>query len=376
MIKGSLTAKPQIFAAAVGWAAKFVVAKPVVPVHGGIMLEVADGTLTVISYSENVSTRAVVPVDGDAQGRAVVSGRLLAALVGTLADKPVTLEGADDHVELRAGKFRTTLPAMAEDEYPDPPAVPAPIGTVAGQAFADMVHRVGVAASGDLSNRIALAGLHLMFLQDRITAMATDSRRAATSSVPFAQSVVVPGPYEALALAETLVDAAAAFVGPDDVTVGLDATNLSLTSPTRSLTVRLLAEQYVADAISPLMAVEHPEHATIRTAALTGPLKRAALVRAKDGPIRLDFTEGALTVVAKADDIAQDSDETVETDYAGPGYSLAFNPGYLADALTSAPGDTVDVAFRPVEEGEKPQQVIVTVPGDDTWRHLLMPIRL
>jgi DNA polymerase-3 subunit beta len=375
MIKGSLTAKPQIFAAAVGWAAKFVTAKPVVPVHGGIMLEVADGTLTVISYSENVSTRAVVPVDGDAQGRAVVSGRLLAALVGTLADKPVTLEGADDHVELRAGKFRTTLPAMAEDEYPDPPAVPAPIGTVAGQAFADMVHRVGVAASGDLSNRIALAGLHLTFLGRNLTALATDSRRAAWSSIPF-DLLTGSGPHEALALAETLIDAAAAFVGPDDVTVGLDATNLALTSPTRSLTVRLLAEPYVAGAISPLMAVEHPEHATILTADLTGPLKRAALVRAKDGPIRLDFTEGALTVVAKADDIAQDSDETVEVDYSGPDYSLAFNPGYLADALASAPHETVDLAFRPVAEGEKPQQVIVTVPGDDTWRHLLMPIRL
>jgi DNA polymerase-3 subunit beta len=182
VIKGSLTAKPQVFAAAVGWAAKFVVAKPAKPVEAGIMLDAADGALTVISYSENVSTRAVVPVDGDAQGRAVVSGRLLAALVGTLASKPVTLEGdGDDHLKLTAGSFRGTLPTMGEDEYPDPPAVPAPIGTVAGQAFADMVHRVAVAASGDLTNRIALAGLHLSFVDDTVTALATRSPRARNS---------------------------------------------------------------------------------------------------------------------------------------------------------------------------------------------------
>jgi DNA polymerase-3 subunit beta len=377
VIKGKLTAKPQVFAAAVGWAAKFLDPRPEVPIWGCILLDAADGVLTVISYSENVSTRAVVPVDGDAQGRAVVSGRLLAALAGTLARKPVTIEGGGgDHLEMTAGTFRGTLPTMGEDEYPDPPAVPAPIGTVAGQAFADMVHRVAVAASGDLTNRIALAGLHLSFVNDTVTALATDSRRATTASVPFRPEFGPDTDCEALALAETLVDAAAAFVGPDDITVGLDGSNLALTSPTRSLTVRLLAEPYDAAGLGRFFAVEHPEHLPVRTADLTGPLKRAALVRAKDGPIRLDLTEGALTVVAKADDIAQDSDETVPADYTGPEHSLAFNPAYLADALNSAPGDVVDMAFLATGPGVRPEKVVFTVPGDDTWRHLLMPIML
>jgi hypothetical protein len=56
-------------------------------------------------------------------------------------------------------------------------------------------------------------------------------------------------------------------------------------------------------------------------------------------------------VVAKADDSAQDSDETVEVDYAGPEHSLAFNPRYLTEALHSAPGDTVDLAFTPTGAG-------------------------
>jgi DNA polymerase III subunit beta len=375
MIKGSLTAKPQVFAAAVGWAAKFVTAKPVVPVHGGILLDVADGTLTVVSQSETVSTRAVLPVDGDAAGRAVVSGRLLAQIMGTMPDKPVSIEGADEHVKLSAGTFRATLPTMAEDEYPDPPAVPAPIGTVAGQAFADMVQRVAVAASTDLSNRIAMAGVHLAFADGAVTALATDSHRAAVASAPF--GVLVAGTEgAALALAATLDDVAEAFLGPDDITVGLDGSNLSLTSPTRSITVRLLGEQFPTAALSGLLATEHPEHALVTVASLNGPLKRAALVRAKDGPIRLDLSEGAVTVVAKADDIAQDSDETAEVEYSGPECSLAFNPGFLTAALASAPGDVVDLAFAVAGPGERPQHAVLTVPGNDHWRHLLMPIKL
>jgi DNA polymerase III subunit beta len=376
VIKGSLTAKPQVFAAAVGWAAKFVTAKPVVPVHGGIMLDVESGTLTVVSYSENVSTRAVLPVDGDAAGRAVVSGRLLASIVATLADKPVTLEGADDHLKLTAGTFRATLPTMAEDEYPDPPAVPAPIGAVSGDAFAAMVQRVAVAASDDLSNRVALAGLHLAIGPDWITALATDSYRAASDMVPFAPRDKLMVAETALALAETMTDAAQAFTGPDDITIGLDGNNLSLTSPTRSLTVRLLGEKYDAEGLGKFFAVEHPQHVPVTRADLIGPLKRAELVRGgakdKQGPIRLDLTEGAVTVVAKADDLAQDSDETIEADYTGPEHSLAFNPRYLTEALHSAPGDVVDMAFTT----ERLAQVVFTAPGDDTWRHVLVPIKL
>jgi DNA polymerase III subunit beta len=376
MIKGSLTAKPQVFAAAVGWAAKFVTAKPVVPVHGGILLDVQDGRLTVVSYSENVSTRATLPVDGDAAGRAVVSGRLLASLVGTLADKHVILDGADDHLTLAAGTFRATLPTMAEHEYPDPPALPAPIGTVSGDAFAAMVERVAVAASDDLSNRVALAGLHLTFWDDRVTALSTDSYRAATASVPFGVTDNKAIGAVALALAETMTDAAQAFTGPDDITIGLDGSNLALTSPTRSLTVRLLGEQYVAEALSHNLAKDQTLHALVKVADMTGPLKRAALVRAKDGPVRLDLTEGALTVVAKADDLAQDSDETVAVDYTGPEHSLVFNPTYLAEALHSAPGDTVNLAFTPTEPGMRLVHTTLTVPGDDSWRHLLQPLVL
>jgi DNA polymerase III subunit beta len=375
VIKGSLTAKPQVFAAAVGWAAKFVTAKPVVPVHGGILLDVESGTLTVVSYSENVSTRATLPVDGDATGRAVVSGRLLAQIMSTLPDRPVTIEGTgEEHIKLTAGTFHGTLPTLPEDEYPDPPAVPAPIGTVSGDAFAAMVQRVADAASTDLSNRVALAGLHLTFSVSEVVALATDSYRAARGSVPFQWRRDRTASSTALALAETMADAAQAFTGPDDITIGLDGNNLALTSPTQSLTVRLLGEQFSDP--SPFLAVEHPQHVPVTRADLIGPLKRAELVRGgakdKQGPIRLDLTEGAVTVVAKADDLAQDSDETIEADYTGPEYSLAFNPRYLTEALHSAPGDVVDMAFTT----ERLAQVVFTAPGDDTWRHVLVPIKL
>jgi DNA polymerase-3 subunit beta len=368
VIKDSLTTRPQVFAAAVKWAAKFVAAKPVVPIQAGIMLEVADGTLTVSSFSENVSTRAVLTVDGSATGRAVVSGRLLAELVATFPDKPITIEGDGDDLVMSAGRFHVTLPTLDESNYPELPATPAVIGTVGGEAFAAMVARVAPAASHDLTQRVSLAGIHLTFGGGTVRAIASDSYRAAAAETAFTGD----GSTSALTLGQTLVDAAAAFIGPDDITVGLDDSNLALTSPSRSLTLRLLGEKYDPEFIGKLLAVEHPEAVIVGVGDLAQPLKRAALVRAKDGPIRFDIGTDLITLGAKADDTKQASGEEIDAQYAGADHALAFNPRYLGDALSTVPGETVHIAFNPA----KLAQVVFTSPADPTWRHILVPIRI
>jgi DNA polymerase-3 subunit beta len=368
VIKGSFTARPQTFASAAGWAAKFVTAKPVVPVHGGILLDVADGTLTVAAYNENASARATLTVDGDGAGRAVVSGRLLAELVGTFPDKPITVAGEEDDLVLSAGRFHVTLPTMDEAEYPALPAAAAVIGSVSGDALADAVARVVVAANKDLTTQINLAGVHLTFAGQTIRVLATDSRRAASVTLPWTGS----GEGTALVLGQILADAAAAFAGPDDITVGLDGSVLSFTSPTRSMTVRTLGEQYNAEAFAKFLAERHPQTVRVSVAELTRPLKRAALVRAKDGPITLTLTIGLITLQAKADEIKQDSGEEIDAEYDGPDHQLAFNPKYLGDVLGTVPGDVLEMSFNP----GRFSSVVCTTPGNDAWAHVLVPIKL
>lgn len=380
MIKGSITAKPQVFAAAVKWAAKFVTAKPIEPIQGGLSLDVADGALTISAFGEYVTARAVLPVDGDGAGRAVVSGRLLAELVGTFPDKPVTIAGATDYQELvtiAAGRWRGTLPAMNESDFTHLSDAPATIGVVSGEAFAGMIGKTAVAASKDLTKKIALACLHLTFEADTVVALATDSYRAASSSAPFFATEEASAdllPATALVLGTTMVEVANAFLGPDDIEVGLDEHTLSLTSATRSVVLRQMGEQYNAEAILALFvkAAKLPQHVSVKAADLMQPLKRAALVKAKDGPVRVKFGADVISLAAAAEDLHQDSDEEIDAVYAGPEHTLAFDPKLFGEAIASVPGETVDITMTT----EMVTGVLLTVPGDDTWQHVLMPLRL
>jgi DNA polymerase-3 subunit beta len=62
--------------------------------------------------------------------------------------------------------------------------------------------------------------------------------------------------------------------------------------------------------------------------------------------------------------------EAVEARYEGEDITVAFNPGYLADGLQAATGDTIKLEVR---DGLKPG----VVRGDsEEFTYLVMPVRL
>src|SRR6266508_6143586 len=69
---------------AVAWTAKSLPSRPSVPVLAGVLLRVSDGTLQVSGFDYEVSSQVGVEVHADADGAALVSGRLLAEITKAL----------------------------------------------------------------------------------------------------------------------------------------------------------------------------------------------------------------------------------------------------------------------------------------------------
>jgi DNA polymerase-3 subunit beta len=386
MIEGGVTAKPQVFAAAVKWAAKFAASKPAVPIQGGLLLTAdGSGNLAVESFSEGITARAIVPVDGEGKGSTIVSARLLDQLVATFADKPVTLSGDDkESLVIVAGRWTGTMPAMGDaDDWSgvqDGNLVPPQtIGTVGGQAFADLITRAGAACEHDPGKPIGLQCIYLEFGDRSITAMASDALRATRDTVPFNRTGET-GEQSALVVGQQMTDVASAFIGPDDITVGLGPYVLALSSATRSVVVRQIAEPWnMGEVIATLLVEQLPYEVLVKVGDLMQPMKRAVLVREKDGPIAAVMSTDLITLHAKADQIRQKGSEPVDAQYDGPEHTLAFNPKYLADALGSAPGEIVRVAFSDQERRPgRPWHVVLTSADDEgsAWQHLLMPLKL
>src|SRR6266568_3243473 len=131
---------------AVAWTAKSLPSRPSVPVLAGVLLRVSGGRLTVSGFDYEVSSQVSTDVQSDADGAALVSGRLLAEITKALPAKPVDVAAVGSHLELVCGSARFTLPTMPVEDYPTLPEMPATAGTVDAAGFAAAVSQVAVAA--------------------------------------------------------------------------------------------------------------------------------------------------------------------------------------------------------------------------------------
>ncbi|WP_422737554.1 DNA polymerase III subunit beta [Micromonospora sp. WMMD729] len=365
-------------AEAVAWTAKSLPNRPSVPVLAGVMLRVTDGNLRVSGFDYEVSSQVTVEVQGDADGAALVSGRLLAEITKALPAKPVDIAAVGAHLELVCGSARFTLPTMPVEDYPALPEMPQSAGTVDAAAFATAVAQVAIAAGRDETLPM-MTGVRVELSGSTLSMLATDRYRLALREIqwrPDDPEVSI----NALVPARTLNDTAKAL-GPlgGEVTLALaqgaaGEGMVGLAGGTRRTTSRLLDGANYPPVRS-LFPASHNAEARVPVSTLIEVVKRVALVAERTTPVLLSFSADGLVVEAGGSEEARAS-EAMEATFTGDPLTIGFNPQYLIDGLANLGAQTAVLsfvdAFKPAvispagEDGE-------VIPG---YRYLIMPIRV
>jgi DNA polymerase-3 subunit beta len=362
---------------AVAWTAKSLPSRPSVPVLAGVMLRVAGGQLIVSGFDYEVSSQVSVEVQPDADGAALVSGRLLAEITKALPAKPVDVAAVGSHLELVCGSARFTLPTMPVEDYPTLPEMPATAGTVAAATFAAAVAQVAVAAGRDDTLPL-LTGVRVELEGSTMTLLATDRYRLAIKELQWHPDTP-DASLQALVPAKTLADTAKTL-GPlgGDVTValargGMGEGMIGLVGGTRRTTSRLLDGEFPK--VRNLLPDHHSAQARIQVSALVEVVRRVALVAEKATPVRLSFSEDGLIVEAGGTEDARAS-EAMDCGYEGEAMQVAFNPGYLLEGLGALDGPTAVLSLT------DPRKPAVLAPAGENgeiipgYRYLIMPIRI
>ena len=101
------------------------------------------------TFDYETSARATLTAEVADEGRALVSGRLLADICRSLPAKPVDLALDGSRVSLTCGSARFSLQTMPVEDYPSLPDMPAASGTVPSDQFAHAVAQAVTAAGRD-----------------------------------------------------------------------------------------------------------------------------------------------------------------------------------------------------------------------------------
>ncbi|GAA1745904.1 DNA polymerase III subunit beta [Aeromicrobium alkaliterrae] len=366
---------------AVAWTARSLPVRPSVPVLAGLLIEAGTDGLTLSGFDYETSTRATLPAEVSADGRALVSGRLLSEIVKSLPGKPVdvTLDGTKVRVE--CGSARFSLQTMPVEEYPRLPQMPTATGTVKADSFVTAVQQAGAAAGRDEMLPL-LTGVRLELEGSTISLMATDRFRASLRDLqwfPEASDLSA----RALVPARVLGETARSFAGGSDISIavssgesgdGLIGFEGTVGNGTRRTTTRLLEGDFPR--VRQLFAATPETIAYVATQDLVDAVKRVALVAERNTPVRLSFSEGTLLLEAGTGDEAQAS-ESIEATVNGGDISIGFNPSYLLEGLGVMSDPVVHLAFT---QHTKPAAISgvgeIGAEPDGAFRYLIMPVRL
>lgn len=369
-LQGSFTVNAGALGAAVKYVAQWVDPKPSVPIHAGMLIEVADGSALVSAFGDDVTARARVAVEGDAAGWVVVSGRLLSAVLGALPPKPVTVAQVDSRVTVNCARFAGTLPILP-GRFPALPTFTGHVGCTSGPAFAEAVHRIAPAARqpGDKGGVESLLGLHISLpAGGPIELMATNRYRAGLEVVPW----IPEGGGEdltALVPASVLADAIPAYAEAERVSIGCADGTFGLASPDRQLIVRQLGDDYPAEALRTILHSPGRARVAVETSAVLAPLKRINLLRDQSNElVTLNLTENLVTLTGSSE--FSEGTEEIDAEYEGPECPILLRAGALQTAIAAAPG--AEIAMQFVPGTSKP--IIITCPAEPTWRYLVTPL--
>jgi DNA polymerase-3 subunit beta len=374
-----------VLADAVAWTARALPLRPSAPVLAGLLIEAgsidgADG-LQLSTFDYETSARATLNADVSAEGRALVSGRLLADICRSLPNKPVEMAVDGAKVTLTCGSARFSLQTMPVEDYPTLPVMPESRGKVKSELFA---HAVGqaVTAAGRDDMLPVLTGVRVEMDGSSISMLATDRFRLAQRELEWDPSVPDLS-AAALVPAKVLADTAKSLTGGSEISIALSSSGTgegiigfegSAGGGVRRTTTRLLDGEFPK--VRSLFPNEHLTVARVDRAVLIDAVKRVSLVAERNTAVQMSFANSVLTLDAGSGEEAMAS-ESIEATITGDDLTTGFNPQFLLDGLGALESPFVELAFT---TASKPVVLsgVDSLDGeaDADFRYLLMPRRL
>ncbi|MFZ9678868.1 MAG: DNA polymerase III subunit beta [Quisquiliibacterium sp.] len=110
---------------------------------------------------------------------------------------------------------------------------------------------------------------------------------------------------------------------------------------------------------------------TVSRETLAASLGRASILTSdKFRGVRLTLAPGALKIQTSNAE-QEEAIEEIEVDYGGDPIEIGFNVGYLQDVLGNLKTEGIQIEF-----GDANTSALLTVPGDTSFRYVVMPMRI
>ena len=314
--------------------------------------------------------QAVLGGDVVEQYSTTVAVRKLIDILRTLpTEQLVSLEDKEDKLILRAGKSRFTLQSLPAQDFPlvqEASSYGAPIH-LPQKELKKLLQQVAFSmAVQDI--RHYLNGLLLQIDGKRLAIVATDGHRLAYTETHLEQEL----PKQDIILPrKTVLELLRLLSDQDEAMIELAiASNQARFRLGQLEFISKLVEGKFPD-YNRVIPQNHTHTLVVSRTALQASLQRTAIMMSdKFKGVRLNLEPGLLRVSSTNNEQEEAIDE-LDVDYSGAVIEIGFNVTYLQEVLANNHQEMVSFALQ---DGNSSS--LVTIPGVDGFKYVVMPMRI
>lgn len=340
------------------------------PILSNVLLEKKGERLTLLATDIEIQITTVTEgATGDGDGAVTVGARKLQEILRSLPDTAeISLLLEDKRLQVRAGRSRFSLQTLPADDFPRMTLTEGDTRQfqMTQKDFRQLLGKTQYSmAAQDV--RYYLNGLLLLVDGRELRAVATDGHRLAYASVAIdtelpRQELILPR-KTVLELNRLLVDSDE----PLNITLASNQVRFAFGSV---VLVSKLIDGKFPD-YERVVPATLRNHMTIDRQTLMQAMQRAAiLTNEKFRGIRVVLGDNSLKLIA-ANAEQEEAQEEIEVNYSGEAIDVGFNVSYLLDVLNNVHTDEVQWSFN-----DASSSALITVPGNDRFKYVIMPMRI
>jgi DNA polymerase-3 subunit beta len=283
-------------------------------------------------------------------------------------DAKVSIESASNRLQLKSGRSRFTLQTLPAEDFPRLAVGSEQVDEVAlpQRTLRALLVLVQYAmAQQDI--RYYLNGLLLSVEGKELRVVATDGHRLA-----FARTALeTDHPRHEVVLPRKAVLELSKLLGEIDapVRIALLGNQVRFNFGEVELFTKIVDGKFPD--YGRVIPTSHQNIITVDRAGLLQALQRTAILsNDKFRGVRWMLTKDSLRVSCTNTE-QEEAQEEIEVDHAGAAIDIGFNVNYLLDVLNALSGSEVTCAF-----GDASSSVLMTDPALDSFKYVIMPMRI
>ena len=342
------------------------------PILSNVLIETANGraSLAATDLEVQIRTAGDFQLKDPSQAVTIAAKKLLDILRSLPDDAEVVLDGKESRLTLKAGKSRFSLQTLPAADFPKLAMAGDDVASFAlnRNAFKAQLNKVQFAmANQDI--RYYLNGMLLSVADGKLTTVATDGHRLAYATSPIDASgtkadVILP--RKTVAELIKLLDDGNSEA---NVNVTLRANQIRFDLGDTELSSKLIDGKFPD--YTKVIPTGYGKHITLNRIRLQQALSRAAILsNEKIRGVRVVLTKDSMNIICSNNE-QEEAQEDLAISYDGEPLDVGFNVTYLLDVLNHINVEDVVWSF-----GDASSSSLVTVPGDEEFKYVVMPMRI